>query len=230
MNPARTAAVCAGDIRFQYKYGFYGLYLLFSLLYLGLLFSIPESWREKAAVLLVFSDPAAMGLYFMGAIVLFEKSERVINSLAVSPVTFREYTVSKLFSIAVISTAAGLLIGIVGGGVRMNGFFVIAIFSGSCLFSAIGLLIASQTATLNAFILATVPVELLINLPAIFYLFGWKKSWLLAHPGAAIIELCTAGAHPCIALFFLLLWSFAAGFAACCSSQKMFRAVGGGTL
>ena len=36
-----------GDIRFQYKYGFYFLYLFFTLLYVSLLMAFPETWREK---------------------------------------------------------------------------------------------------------------------------------------------------------------------------------------
>lgn len=70
----RLKALLRGDIRFQYKYGFYFIYLLFSVLYIGLLYAFPEKWRGKAAILMIFSDPAAMGLFFMGAIVLFEKA------------------------------------------------------------------------------------------------------------------------------------------------------------
>ncbi|MFR1297115.1 MAG: hypothetical protein ACLSBH_17740 [Coprobacillus cateniformis] len=47
---------------------------------------LPETWQETVASLMIYSDPAAMGLFFMGAIVLFEKSQRVLNSLAVSPI------------------------------------------------------------------------------------------------------------------------------------------------
>jgi hypothetical protein len=43
-----------------------------------------------------FFRPAAMGLYFMGAIVLFEKGERVLDSLAVSPAGAGMYALSKL--------------------------------------------------------------------------------------------------------------------------------------
>jgi fluoroquinolone transport system permease protein len=45
-------------------------------------------------------------------------------------------------------------------------------------------MLASRAATLNGFILATIPAEILINLPAVGYLFGWRKPWLIAHPGS----------------------------------------------
>jgi len=75
----RLKALLIGDIRFQFKYGFYFLYLIFTILYVGMLYALPAAWRERAAVLMIFTDPAAMGLYFMGAIVLFEKGERVFG-------------------------------------------------------------------------------------------------------------------------------------------------------
>lgn len=223
----RTTALLTGDIRFQFKYGFYFLYLVFTVLYIGLLFALPAAWREKAAILMIFSDPAAMGLYFMGSIVLLEKSERVLNSLAVSPVQPGEYVAAKLFSISVISTAVGLVIGYSCGVVANPFFFAVGVFVGSGLFSAIGLILAANIASLNQFIIATIPAELLINLPAIAYLFGWRPKWLLLHPGVGIIELCRNGPDALFAAMILLLWTV--GFAALAGRAvtKSFRELGG---
>jgi fluoroquinolone transport system permease protein len=223
----RMKALFLGDIRFQVKYGFYFLYLVFTVLYIGLLFALPAAWREKAAVLLVFTDPAAMGLYFMGSIVLFEKGERTLNSLAVSPVTPREYTLSKLLSIAVISTIVGTVIGFSGGRTLLSIGFIAGIFLCSCLFSAIGLIVAAKSNTLNHFILSTIPFELLINAPAIAYLFGWKKSWLLVHPGVCMIELCQNGRYSLPAFVILLLWTALSAELAAKASFKMFQTMGG---
>ena len=206
----RTKALLIGDIRFQFKYGFYFLYVVFAILYISLLHALPVSWRKQAAVLMIFSDPAAMGLYFMGAIVLFEKSERVLNSIAISPVKPMEYVVSKLISIALISTLVGLLIGIAGQRIDNPFFFILGIFLGSCLFSAVGLIVASNIATLNQFVVATIPAELVINVPAIAWFFGWKPGWLVLHPGVCIIELCQNGAYALPAAFILIPWTLLA--------------------
>ncbi len=61
------------DMRFQAKYGFYFLYAVLTIIYVIVLLAVPESWRENIAAILIFSDPASMGLFFMGAIVLLEK-------------------------------------------------------------------------------------------------------------------------------------------------------------
>ena len=130
----RIWSLLRGDIRFQYKYGFYFIYLVFTILYISLIFAFPRAWREKAAILMIFTDPTAMGLYFMGAIVLFEKSERVLDSIAVSPVKPYEYMLSKLFSIGVISVIVGLTIGILSNAVNITIHFIIGIFCAPACF------------------------------------------------------------------------------------------------
>ncbi len=223
----RTKALLIGDIRFQFKYGFYFLYLVFTVFYISLLHALPAAWRGQAAILMLFSDPAAMGLIFMGAIVLYEKGERVLNSISVSPVKPMEYVISKLISIALISTIAGLLIGL-GGGVITNAFlFVPGIFLGSCLLSAIGLMIAANISTLNQFIVAIIPAEVIINAPAVVWLFGWKPGWLILHPGVCIIELCQNGADVLPAVFILTFWTILAALFASHVLANSLRSLGG---
>lgn len=223
----RIKALLIGDIRFQFKYGFYLLYLVFSLLYISLLFLFPNAWREKAGILLVFSDPAAIGLLFMGSIVLFEKSERIIDSIAISPVQPLEYVLSKLLSIAIISTIVGLAIGIAGGSIKNLFWFISSVFLTSCFFSSVGLIIASSVKSLNQFVIATIPAEILINIPAVAYLFGFKKPWLLFHPGVCMIEICTDGNNKILSLLILTIWSILSTVVTCYFIKKMFQSCGG---
>jgi fluoroquinolone transport system permease protein len=223
----RIWSLLRGDIRFQYKYGFYLLYLVFSILYISLIFSLPHAWREKAAILMIFTDPAAMGLYFMGAIVLFEKSERVLDSIAVSPVKTYEYMLSKLLSIGVISVIVGFSIGFFSHAVNMTARFLAGIFLCSCLFSAVGLLVAAKSVSLNDFVISTIPAELLINIPAIAWLFGWRPGWLLLHPGVCLMELCKNGKYAFMAFIILALWTLFFALIANRSVKGMFREIGG---
>ena len=167
----RVISLFLGDIRFQFKYGFYLIYFIFSMIYVALIFAFPIEWRKPSAIIMIFSDPAAMGLYFMGAIVLFEKSERVLDSIAISPVKAHEYVLSKLCSIGIISVIVAMAIGIGSSTVSNLFYFITGTFLCSCLFSAIGLIVACKINTLNQFIIATIPAEILINIPSIAWLF-----------------------------------------------------------
>ena len=222
----RAKALLAGDIHFQFRYGFYYLYLIFTALYVTALIALPEGWRGQAAALMVFTDPAAMGLYFMGAIVLYEKSERTLSSVAISPVRTVEYVLSKLVSISLISTAAALIIGAVG---RNANLLLVAagVFPGSMLFSAVGLMLAANIQSLNRFVIATIPAEILINLPAIAWLFGWKPGVLILHPGVAIVELIQGGTLWPIALFILIPWTALCTYLACRAMDKSLASLGG---
>ena len=42
----KLLALLRGDVRFQFKYGFYLLYLFFALFYIGLLAALPQDWRQ----------------------------------------------------------------------------------------------------------------------------------------------------------------------------------------
>ena len=65
-----------GDIHFQWKYGFYFIYFVLTVIYVFGITALPDNWKHNAAAIMIYSDPAAMGLFFMGAIVLLEKSQR----------------------------------------------------------------------------------------------------------------------------------------------------------
>jgi len=223
----RIGSLLRGDIRLQFKYGFYFLYTFFTFLYISLLLVFPEAWREKAAILMIFSDPTAMGLYFMGAIVLLEKSERVLDSIAVSPARPYEYMLAKLFSIGLISVIVGFAIGFFSNTVNITAYFIGGIFLCSCLFSAVGLVIAAKSISLNGFIISTIPAQLLINIPAFAWLFGWKPDWLLLHPGVCLMELCANGGYVLPAFLILIFWTCLAIVTANRTVTNMFKEIGG---
>lgn len=223
----RAKSLILSDIRFQYRYGFYFIYLVFSVLYVAILFALPEDWRKPAAMLMIFTDPAAMGLFFMGAIVLFEKSERVLDSIAVSPVKPLEYALSKLVSIGLIATLVACAIGFSAGVVAKPLLFVSAVFLCSCLFSALGLVVACKTSTLNQFMIAAVPAEIVIIVPAVLWMFWLKLDILFLHPGIAMLMLCGGEGSALLAFFSLLIWTVLSVWWAVKTVEKMLKSVGG---
>lgn len=196
------------DIRFQNKYGFYALYIFFSFLYIGILYILPENWREIASSLIIFSDPTMLGLLFIGAIVLFEKSERVLNSIVVSPVKISEYVISKATSLALISTLSGLLIALVSGtSIENYPLFIGGLLLGSSLFTCIGLICSTRISTLNQFFILIIPMQIVILLPVVVHHF-WNSHplWLL-HPGCAIFNLISNNhEHLLLAGISLIIW------------------------
>lgn len=177
------------DIKFQFKYGFYLVYLIITMVYLGIVFALPPSLRQTASAVITFSDPAALGLFFMGAIVLFEKSERVLNSLFISPLTIDEYIFSKVFSLGLISTLVGVLMAVLTNYKSNNMFsLIIGLMLGSMLFSLAGLVIATRVNSLNGFMVGIIPIGTFISMPPFLIFFGFHHKLLSLHPGVIILE------------------------------------------
>lgn len=195
-----------GDIRFQFKYGFYFVYAVFTGFYIVVLKVLPEDWVEKLALLFIFSDPAALGLIFMGAIIHLEMWEHTIHSFYVAPITPMEYLTAKLVSLSVISLGVGLLIGISVQVITHTLWFIFGLFLGSLFFSALGFIVAFKSSSLNQFFLMIIPGLILIMIPGTSYLFGFHHPLLLLHPGIGMLEILSTGPYRGWASLILLGW------------------------
>jgi fluoroquinolone transport system permease protein len=148
---------------------------------------IPSSVKEKVTAILIFTDPAALGLFFLGAMILLEKSECVLASLAVSPIKTWEYIVSKVLSLSIISTSTAIIISAVYS-IHILPFVVAGAFLGSVLFSLFGIIIGTKAKSLNQFLILTVPITLVIMLPALAETFGVSCPLFWINPGNAVLR------------------------------------------
>jgi len=225
----RFRKILAADLLFQNRYGFHLLYTFFSLIYIGVIYFIPDNWRSDTSSLVIFSDPAMLGLIFIGAIVLFEKSERVLDSIAVSPVKTGEYVLSKGISLALISTISGLLIAYVGGEKPHDLVqFILGILLGSSLFTFMGLICSTRISTLNQFIVIIIPIQLIVVGPVIVYSFWNSNPLWLIHPGVSIFELISGKhGHTILADISLMVWFVSTFLIAKKEFEKTMKALGG---
>ncbi len=253
----KLARLIKADLFFLAKYGIFLVYAIFVAVYVAALHYISKYFSQETVIfvmkLLVFSDPAAMGLFFMGAVVLLEKSQRVNCSIAVSPVTTGSYVLSK----AAAFMAAGVTVALAiswGSGHSLTLPGIAGVAGASMLFSMAGLFSATKAGSLNQFIIFTLPVEILVSTPAFLLPFGKLKSvlWTI-HPGVAAMRLlfssgglangglatdslgttlsATGNSFANLAaLASLAAWNTAVFFLAKKAADKMFRKLGGGSL
>lgn len=167
----RLFSLIRNDVKFQFRYGFYVIYAILCIFYIGILFALPESIRKTVAIVLIYSDPAALGMFLMGAMLLLEKSEHILQTFAVSPVRVEEYVLAKVAAMAVTATVIAGVLALAAG---MERWPLIALFAGitSVLFTLLGIALASKITTLNQFIIITTPFEIIMFVPPLFYLFG----------------------------------------------------------
>lgn len=193
------------DMRFQAKYGFYFLYAVLTVIYVIALLAVPESWKEKTAVILIFSDPASMGLFFMGAIVLLEKSQHTPCAFAVSPVLPMEYIIAKVSSLSAISLVVAAILALAANVDNLHIVLLGTVIS-SVIFTLLGIIIATKIISLNQFILWTVPIEIVCFVPAILHLFKITPAWLRYYPTNVCMEMISGYAPPVIGIFIVIAW------------------------
>jgi fluoroquinolone transport system permease protein len=183
----RFLSALINDIRYQMKYGFYFLYAFFSAFYITALFLCPQEYKQVVASIIVLTDPAMLGSFFIGGIWLLEKGEGLHSFWGISPLRPIEYILSKAVSLAIISTVSADIIVMIGLRATVNYFALsIGVFAGSMIFTTIGLIAASFARSVNQYMLLISPLEVIVTLPMILAVFGITHPVLDIIPGMAL--------------------------------------------
>lgn len=222
----RLGRLVLWDIRFQEKYGFYFLYAVLVAIYTIVLFAVPVSWKEKTAAILIFSDPASMGLFFMGAIVLLEKSQHTPSALAVSPVRPIEYIIAKVCSLSAVSLVAAAVLALAAGVDNLHIVLLGTVIS-SMVFTLLGIIVATKIISLNQFILWTVPIEIVCFVPAILHLFKITPAWLRYYPVNVCMEMVSGYTPSAIGILMVMVFMAVLLVLSKYSVLKMWNSTGG---
>ena len=186
----RLGRLICSDIHFQWKYGFYFIYFILTVLYVCGIASLPGHWKTDIASIMIYSDPAAMGLFFMGAIVLLEKSQKVLNAIVVSPVKMSEYILSKTVALIAISTVIAMILGLVSGSNQLLSIAVGTALT-SAIFTMLGIIAATKISNLNQFLIVIMPIEIGCFVPPIVGLFVKLPDIFRFFPFTACMNLIT---------------------------------------
>lgn len=223
----RLLRLIGSDTRFLVRYGFVFMYAIFTALYLVLLSLLDDRWKQMIAAVLVFTDPAAMGLFFMGAIIHLEKEEQTLHSIALSPLPQYEYLISKICSLTLLATVVGLILGIAGGLAQHVLHYLFALVSSSVIFTSLALAIATRTHSLNQFLVAVVPIEAVVNTPLILHLFSVEVPLGVLHPSLAYLDLVLYREQVLLSLLCLSAWAVFSLLLAKLALQQYVSTLGG---
>jgi fluoroquinolone transport system permease protein len=178
------------DIRFQFKQGFYLVYLLLTLVYMVVLTRFPLEFKRIAVPLTVFSDPSMVGFFFIGAIVMLEKVPGVLQYVTVTPLRSIEYLLAKVISLTMVALTAAIMIILTTYSEPLNWIVLISgIILTSSFFVLYGFIAAANCSTMNQYFIKMIPYMLLIVLPC-FSLIGFPYSWVFnIFPSVAGLQL-----------------------------------------
>lgn len=191
----RLSSALKTDIRFQLKQGIYAIYLIVTFFYLVVISALPETLHSIIVPFMVFSDPSIVGFFFIGGVIMLEKTQGIFTYLSITPLRLSEYILSKLLSYSFLAEIAGfaIVITVYENPVNWPVLFI-GILLTSVFFTLLGFLAVTNCKTMNQYFLRMVPYILIGVLPCLGML---KSSTSLLHifPSLTALELVYGAFH-----------------------------------
>jgi fluoroquinolone transport system permease protein len=178
-------ALVGHDLRLQYRYGIYAAYGFVIAFYVVALVAGRGVLPDAAIAGLIYSDPAAVGFFFLGALMMLEKAEGVRAALAASPAEAAQYFAGKATTLAGLSLVACLVLTLVHGAVPHPLLLLAAVGMTSLAFVGIGVPIALRFRTVSGYLVGAGALLTPIILPAGLALFEPMPVWLALWPPVA---------------------------------------------
>jgi fluoroquinolone transport system permease protein len=144
--------------------------------------AVPDLDRSIFHSLLLFFDPAIIGIMFVGALVLFEKSENVLQALVITPMKVDDYIISKILSLTIlslISAAIFIILLNIFSGVDFNILYLIlGVLLTSVMLILLGFILVSRVNSINEYLLAMVVSFLGLLFPPMLHLSGLYENMM----------------------------------------------------
>lgn len=183
------ASIALHDVRLQARYGIYAAYAFVVLVYVIILISAGPYLPDWLAGVIIFSDPAAIGFYFLGALMMLERGEGVRAALAVTPVTAGAYFFGKAFTLTVVAMAAVVVISIAGQRSVDWPLLTAAVVLTSVQYVGIGVPIALRFRTTTAYLIGSAGFLFPVLAPGFLALIDPTPWWLWWIPAVAQLKL-----------------------------------------
>ena len=185
------------DARLQYRYGFYLVYTVVTAFYVLGLQLVPADWRADAIALVVVTDPAVLGFYFVGALVLFEKDQGVLDALVTTPLGVAGYLTTKVASLTLLAVAAAGAIAVLGApGAVDLAMLVLGVTLTSVFFVLVGFLAVARYDSVNHYFLGAVGYGTVLFAPIVGYLDVYETPLFALLPLEHALVLVAAAFRP----------------------------------
>ncbi len=178
------------DINIQLRSGYWTVYGVIALVYILVLVNLPLNIRDEVAIGLIYMDTSVLGLIFVGALVLLENQQGVLNSLSVTPVSINKYLFSKALSLTLLSAVISSLLWIIPlWSFKGYGFILSGVVLSSIAFTLFGLGFAAGASSFNQFLARIFIGAMVFSLPVLPMVFFPGLGWLIFLPSNAALDL-----------------------------------------
>jgi len=178
------------DLNIQLRSGYWTVYGVIALVYILVLVNLPLNIRDEVAIGLIYMDTSVLGLIFVGALVLLENQQGVLNCLSVTPVSINKYLFSKALSLTLLSAVISSLLWIIPlWSFKGYGFILSGVVLSSIAFTLFGLGFAAGASSFNQFLARIFIGAMVFSLPVLPMVFLPNTGWLIFLPSNAALDL-----------------------------------------
>lgn len=185
----RLLALVRHDMRLQARYGIYLAYGFVVAFYVTVLVGLGELLPSWAIGVLLYSDPAAVGFFFLGALMMLEKGEGVRTALAAAPTGAADYLAGKAITLTGLSLLAALIIVLAAHPEADLGLLLIGQALTSVGFIGLGVPLALRFRTVNGYLVGAGAALTPFLVPAGLALLEPMPIWALLWPPVAQLRL-----------------------------------------
>lgn len=220
---SRLLVLAAHDARLQYRYGIYAAYAFVVGFYVIVLTLGRDMLPGWAVGVVIYTDPAAVGFFFLGALIMLERGEGVRLALAISPLTALQYLAGKIVTLGGLGLLASLIVMLAHSGVPHPALLLVAAILTSLCFLGLGVPIALRFRTVNGYLVGSAGFLTPVIAPSLLALLDPLPAWLgllppvaqlrlilvavgygTATTGELVLQLVVAAATAAVALHFAL--------------------------
>lgn len=185
----RLWTLVAHDARLQYRYGVYAAYGFVVALYVAVLVWAAPWLPAWVPAVVIFTDPAALGFFFLGALLMLERSERVRPALAVAPVSPGEYFGGKLITLSAVSLIAAAALLMVLHRPADPALLLLTVALTAIQYIGIGVPIALGFRTVNGYLIGSAGFLTPLIAPGFLALLDDMPLWLAVIPAVSQLRL-----------------------------------------
>ncbi|HKK43760.1 MAG TPA: hypothetical protein VJ963_15190 [Bacteroidales bacterium] len=178
------------DLNIQWRSGYWTVYGILGLIYILILINLPLVVRADIIALMIFSDTSVIGLIFVGALILLEKQQGVLQSFSVTPLKINSYLFSKALSITILSALVSSLIWLIPMH-SFKGFLLLlaGVVLSSVVHTLFGIGFTAGAESFNQFLARVFLGSMLLTGPLFPMIFFKGTEWMIIFPSNAFFDL-----------------------------------------
>lgn len=187
------------DVTIQWRNRFYMIGVGLSLLLaLGISQFFPADALGTVLPLLFLFAVGGTALLYVAGLVIFEKDERTLEAVIVTPLSVPEYMVAKIVSLALLALVESVVVVLLTAG--LDGYQPLPLLLGVLLLgpmlTLVGFVLIVRYSSITDFLIPVLVVALVLQLPFLYFLeISTSPLWLLI-PTAAPTMLMWGAWHP----------------------------------